>query len=291
MKTLGEVLKQATDYLQQHNIKRSKYEAECLLADLLHSNRLNLYLEFDRPLTDLELDLCRERLKRRAKGEPLQYIKEEVEFHGLLLKVTPDVLIPRQETEILVDLIAKKIQTLDLKGKILWDICSGSGCIGLSLKKLFPDLQVILSDISPKALLVAQENAKRNAIDVTFLQGDLFSPFAGKKAHFLVCNPPYISEKEFEILDHGVKVYEPKLALVAGSSGLEFYHRIAEHLEEFLFPEASAWFEIGYSQGDAVQRIFQAKGFNSCTIKKDYAGHDRFCLLDHYREPLDLNIG
>ncbi len=143
--------------------------------------RLQLYMDFERPLNQPELDLCRARLVRRGKGEPLQYIRGEIEFLDCLIKLTPAVLIPRQETEILVDKIIGRLKRQELSGKILWDVCCGSGCIGIALKKKFPTLQVVLSDLSSEALQVARENAQANGVDVSFMQGDLLNPFAGKK--------------------------------------------------------------------------------------------------------------
>ena len=121
------------------------------------------------------------------------------------------MLIPRPETEILVSKISDVLKNCNLEGKCLWDLCTGSGCIGISLKKKFPELDVVLSDISPAALAIASQNAKTNQVDVEILQGDLFQPFGNRKADFIACNPPYVSEEEFQTLDLEVKNYEPRL--------------------------------------------------------------------------------
>ena len=157
MRTLLEILTLTTEYLQQQGIQNPRRQAEDLISDVLDMPRLKLYLEFDRPLSESELELCRQRLARRAKGEPLQYIKGEVEFYGCRIGLSRDVLIPRQETEILVDIIAKQLEKENLEGKSLWDVCCGSGCIGIALKKKFPQLKVILSDISQEALIMAKK--------------------------------------------------------------------------------------------------------------------------------------
>ena len=158
MHTVIEILKLSTEFLKQKGIENSRRQAEDLLGDALGVGRMGLYLEHDRPLTESELNKCREWLKRRGNGEPLQYIAGKVEFFGCSLIVTPEVLIPRQETEILIDKIVQKLSTIDLEGKILWDVCCGSGCIGIALKKKFPKLHVALSDISAEALAVAKKN-------------------------------------------------------------------------------------------------------------------------------------
>lgn len=281
MKTIRDVIQLSTDYLMKKGISQARYEAEWLLADVLHQNRLQLYLNFDRPLTDSELTLCRERLLRRGLREPLQYIKGEVEFHDLQLKVTKNVLIPRQETEILVSLIAKELEKSTLKDKVLWDLCCGSGCIGISLKKKFPELKIFLSDISQEALLIAKENAQRNGIEVSFLQGNLFEPFLGQKADYIVCNPPYISQSEYENLDPEVREYEPKQALVSGPTGLEIYSLIAQDLKKYLLSQGNLWLEIGYQQADAIGSIFQAKNWDQYKIIQDYSGHNRFIFLEN----------
>lgn len=280
MKSILDVIKLSTDYLQEKGIASPRRQAEELVGDVLGISRLQLYTEFDRPLVEAELDRCRKSLARRGKGEPWAYIRGDLEFHGCIIKVNPDVLIPRQETEILVDLIFKALAGEDLQGKTLWDICSGSGCIGIAIKKRFPALDVVLADNSEKALDVARENALLNEASVEFVQGDLLQPFHGRKAHFVVSNPPYVSEPEYAGLDISVKNFEPKSALVAGKSGLEFYERFAKELERHLHPGAKAWFEIGHIQGGPVKALFDSPPWKHCRVEKDWAGHDRFLLLE-----------
>lgn len=286
MRTVLEVLKLSTDYLQQKNIANPRRQAEELLGDALGLGRMGLYLEYNRPLTEIELVKCRDWLKRRSQGEPLQYIAGALDFFGCRIKVTPDVLIPRQETEILVDKIAKELSECSLEGKILWDICCGSGCIGIALKKKFPELNVVLSDISEKALAVAKENAADNGVEVNFACGDLFTPFhsttpgQADKANFIVCNPPYISESEYEALETEVKDYEPKLALVSGTSGLEYYVRLGNELPAVLNPLGKVWLEIGAGQGEKVKEIFSAACWTRCGCDLDWSGRDRFFSLE-----------
>jgi release factor glutamine methyltransferase len=210
----------------------------------------------------------------------LQYIHGQVEFFSCHFKVTRDVLIPRQETEILIDKIYQELSPLSLHGKKLWDLCTGSGCMGIALKKKLPSLEVTLSDLSNGALAIAKENANLNEVVVNFLQGDLLAPFQGKKTDFVVCNPPYISENEFQTLDSEVKNFEPRMALVSGNSGLEFYERLAKELPSFLNRGAKVWLEIGAGQGNALLSLFDKGPWKQFRCEQDWAGHDRFFFLE-----------
>jgi release factor glutamine methyltransferase len=280
MKTVLEILNLSAEYLQQRNVQSPRRQAEELISAALQIARVQLYMEFDRPLAETELNLIRARLVRRGKGEPLQYIHGEVEFLDCLIKVSPAVLIPRQETELLVDTIIKSLATQNLEGKILWDVCCGSGCIGIALKKKFPELEVVLSDISSDALQVAKENAQVNEVSVSFEEGDLLAPFVGKKTNFLVCNPPYVTEEEYTQLDAEVSKYEPRTALVSGETGLEFYQRLANGLAGVLESSGNAWFEIGKGQGHAVEQLFSGAPWVRSQSERDWAGHDRFFFLE-----------
>lgn len=281
MKTILEVLQLSSEYLKKKGIDNARRQAEELLCDVLNTNRMQLYLSFDRPVDDKELEKCRSFLSRRAQGEPLAYIRGKVHFYNCEIATSSDVLIPRQETEILVDRVVQELKKRSFQDKVLWDLCCGSGCIGIALKKALPELKVILSDISSKALRVAEDNARRNQVEVDILEGDLFDPFKGKSAHFLICNPPYISQEEFKVLDREVRDYEPSLALLAENDGLAFYQKIADGLKPYLLPNGKAWFEIGYRQGSAVSQIFLNQGWTKCFVEKDWAGHDRFFSLEN----------
>jgi release factor glutamine methyltransferase len=281
MKSILDVLCLSTDYLGEKGVDQPRRQAEELLCDALGMNRLSLYLEFDRPLEEQEVILCRERLIRRANKEPLQYIHGQVEFYNCSLLINPSVLIPRQETEILVDRIVQYLDKQSLEGKVLWDLCCGSGCIGLALKKRFPELHIVLSDLSPAAKEVTYQNARENQLEVEILEGDLLVPFQGKKTHFLVCNPPYLAEHEFKNLDVEVREHEPRTALIAGPTGLEFYERLAQELPLYLHPSAAVWFEIGYKQGERIQALFQGYPWKAQRLDQDWAGHDRFFFLEN----------
>lgn len=278
MKTLLEVLNLSTDFLKQKGVLNPRKETQEILCDVFGMNRLDLYMQYDRPLVESELEILRKRVMRRAKGEPFQYIHGEVEFHDCKIKVTPAVLIPRQETGILVDKIIQTLSKLDLQGKVLWDVCTGSGCIGIALKKRFPQLDIKLSDLSKDALAIARENALRNEVEVDIFEGDLLRPFEGSTTDFLVCNPPYVSESEHAALEKEVREYEPKIALVSGSSGLEFYERLSKEIVTCLNPEAKVWFEIGDRQGNDLLTLFSA--WTKIRVERDWSDRDRFFFLE-----------
>ncbi|MBS0647754.1 MAG: peptide chain release factor N(5)-glutamine methyltransferase [Verrucomicrobia bacterium] len=273
MKTLGEILQLSTDFLQKRGVDRPRREVEELLSHVLQLPRIELYMQFDRPLIEAELAELREAVKRRAEGEPSQYIAGSVEFLDCRIKVNRNVLIPRPETEILVDRIVKELPPTPVE---IWDICTGSGCIGIALKKKRPDCKVVLSDISPEALSVARENAAQNSVDVEFLQGDLLKPFHGRKADVVVCNPPYVTEQEYASLDKEVRDWEPRQALVGG---LVFYQRLALELPSYLQAGGKLYLEIGTKMGEQVKKLFNAIIWKSQQLEQDWSSHDRYLIL------------
>lgn len=280
MKTVSELILLSAEFLKKKEIENPRRVAEDLVADALKLKRLELYLSFDRPLEDSEVEKIRNHLSRRVKGEPWQYISGEIDFYKCKIKVNPWVLIPRQETEILVDIIAKELSSQNLQGKVLLDLCSGSGCIGLALKKRFPDLQVALADLSSEALQLASENAISNKLVVELLHGDFLHALDGRSFDFIVCNPPYVSEKSYLGLHSSVKDYEPMLALVAKDDGLEFYARFAAEGRHHLRARGKAWFEIGYDQGEHLKRLFNNAPWKNGKLEKDWSAHDRFFSLE-----------
>jgi release factor glutamine methyltransferase len=169
---------------------------------------------------------------------------------------------------------------LDSHQKIAWDICTGSGCIGIALKKACASLQMTLSDSSQQALGIAAGNAKSNDVEVEILHGDLLTPFTGRKADLIFCNPPYVSSKEYFTLDPSVKNFEPGEALIGGEGGLAFYRRLQNELPDHLNAKAKIFFEIGSEQGKAVLEIFSAGCWRNKRVEKDWAGHDRFFFLE-----------
>lgn len=280
MQTLQEILKKSIEFLSQKGIENPRRQAEDIISDALGIKRLQLYLDFERPMNENELEKCRSLILRRVKGEPVQYLRGRVEFLDCIIQVDRNVLIPRQETEILVDKIIKVLQKEDLAEKQLWDMCCGSGCMGIAIKKKLPQLKVVLSDISSEALTIAKRNCLANNVEVQVLQGDLFTPFSGQKTDFFVCNPPYVSEEEYLHLDKEVKSFEPKLALTANENGIEFYRKISEQLPAYLLPSGKAWLEIGCSQGAQVNALFSSPIWVKKELMKDWSGKDRFFFLE-----------
>lgn len=274
------ILKNASAFLENEGIKNAKISAEYLLCHCLKINKNDLYLNWDKLISENDEKKFNEFVSRRAKNEPLDYILGEVNFYGCKFLVNSNVLIPRQETEILVDSITNLLSKEDVNNKILFDICTGSGCIGISLKKKFNNLKVYLSDISKKALNVAKKNSEINNVEVFLKNGDFLKPFINLKADYIVCNPPYVSEEEYLILDDDVRNYEPKRALVAKDKGLEFYKKIEKEIFNFLNPKAKLFFEIGYAQKDDILNIFSAKKWKNPKVIQDFSHKNRFFFVE-----------
>lgn len=272
MKTVKSILDLATGYLEKHDVKRPRLVADTLLSHYLGLKRIELYMHFDRPLEEGELIPFRDAIKRAASFEPIDYILGVVDFFGCKIRVAPGVLIPRQETEILLDHICKKI---DGSEKRALDLCTGCGCIAAALKTRYPDMAVVGVDLSDEALAIARENHS----DVEWLKGDLTEPLQGQRFDLVVCNPPYVSEAEYPDLEPSVRDFEPKMALIGGKKGTEFYERLAEELPPILNPNAKIFFEIGAGQGQEVERIFSKGPWEDLCILQDWSGHDRFFIL------------
>lgn len=268
MKTIGELIALSSQFLQEKKVDRPKRTAEELIGHALSLKRMDLYLQFERPVQEDEIAQIRTWIKRAALQEPIAYILGEVDFFGAKIKVDSRALIPRVETEFLAERVCQE------KGKVVWDLCTGTGCIGISIQKKCPHFEVTLSDISQEALDLAKENASLNQVDVFFEKGDLLEPFQGKKADLIVCNPPYVSEKEYHALDLSVKNYEPKLALVGGEDGLLFYKRLSFQLKDFLNEGGKCFLEIGAMQKEAIEKIFP-----SVECFYDLAGLPRFAVI------------
>jgi release factor glutamine methyltransferase len=281
LKTVSEILALSIQFLQNHHIERPRRVAEELLAHASGLKRMDIYMQFDRPLIEEEIERMRAYLKRAITKEPVAYIVGSVDFFGCRIEVSANVLIPRPETEILVDMAVQTIGARPAEGQTLWDLCTGSGCIGLGIKRTCPQLNVVLSDICPAAIAAARRNAVNNDLQIEYRIGDLLSPFSGEKADFVICNPPYISSGEWQKLDAGVRDFEPCKALRAGESGLEFYRRLSAELPVFLNPKAQVFLEIGYQQGSEVKKIFSHSAWRRLELLKDWAGHDRFFLLEN----------
>jgi release factor glutamine methyltransferase len=277
MLTILNAIELSADYLDKKEVESARINSELLLAHILNCNRMELYLKFDQPLKEEEVNEYRELIKRRGNREPLQYIIGNVEFFGLEFFVNKNVLIPRSETELLVETIINKFKN---KNSIsILDIGTGSGNIAISLSKNLPGANIIGIDKSKKAIDVAKKNSvlidndfklKFEAID--FID---FSNTNTCKFDLIVSNPPYISLKDYESLDAELKNYEPKEALTDFEDGYYFYKIICKNASKHLLPKGKLFFEIGFGQSKTIKQIMDVNGFINISIIKDYQNIDR----------------
>lgn len=271
MKTLGEVLSLSCQFLEEKKIQKPRRDVELLLCHLLGLSRIDLYVNFERPLEEKELKTIREAVRRLSQHEPLQYIEGKVTFLDCNIAVDKRVLIPRPETEELTSKVIEHLAKDSQPLKIL-DLCCGSGCIGIAIKKKLPLCDVYGSDISRDALEVARNNSRQNCMAVNFIESDLFNNLKGMQFDYIICNPPYIGEHEKTALDASVIKWEPSLALFAKDSGFEIFEKIAKEAEKFC--TRGMWFEIGPEMKDRILQIFAP--FKRVTVEKDLSGKDRF---------------
>jgi len=277
--TVSESLVWLFGELSGARVPHARDEAEFMLMHILGCPRSELFLNARRVLTEKEETLLHEAASRRLKREPAQYIFGESEFRGRAFKVTRDVLIPRPETELLVEEAARHAPSLGPDLKII-DLCTGSGCIAISVA-LETGAEVYATDISSKALDVAKGNSMRlgAATKTTFLLGDLFGPLpTGLKgrAAMVLANPPYINEKDMETLEPEVADFEPKEALYGGADGMDVIRRIIAEAPEYLAPGGLLLMEMGYDQAKAVRSLTEAsRRYEQIEIMKDYAGIER----------------
>jgi release factor glutamine methyltransferase len=266
--------------LREAGILNAKRESKALLSLVLNCSYGDVDLWPEREIPQDVEKLLSSHLKRRIKREPFAYIASKVSFLDCEIDVAPEVLIPRQETEILVDRIIKELEKEDLSGKVLWDMCTGSGCIGISIKQRFPQLEVVLIDVCPKALALAERNAQKNEVKVTCVLSDFFTNLEGSKADYFICNPPYVSEDEYEVLESEVKDYEPRKALVAQEEGFKFYSLLSKQLHTFLNSEGKAWFELGKGQIKKINSWFSSQEWKTVSSSCDFSGIERFFFLE-----------
>ena len=274
--TIGSILQWTEQYFSSKGIESPRLDAEVLLRHVLSKQRIFLYVHFDEPLEQAELTLFREMVKKRVKRMPVAYIVGQKEFMGLTFRVTPDVLVPRPETEILVQ---EALARLPEGGCCVADIGTGSGAIAVSLAKRVASLHVLAVDISAAALEVAAGNAEAHSVAgrVEFLQGDLLQPLAGRQLAAIISNPPYIESADIGGLAPEVRVHEPRLALDGGSDGLDFYRRLIREGEPLLAGQGFFAFEVGAGQAEAVAAL--AGTAFEVAVSRDYAGLERVVIL------------
>lgn len=248
-------------------------EAMLLLEYVLHTDRNELLIHPEKEVKNEDADTFMKLANRRASGEPVQYIIGSAPFYGLEFIVNPSVLIPRFDTEVLVEEVLKAVKEDD---KIL-DLCTGSGCIAVSIKKYKPSAQVYASDISMDAIKIAKGNAEANDTDITFIHSDLLDN-VGDGYDIIVSNPPYIKTAVIEGLDDIVKKHEPYIALNGGTDGLDYYWRIVADSRTHLKQGGRLMMEIGYDQGEELKELLKEAGYSNIEIKKDLSGNDRVAM-------------
>jgi release factor glutamine methyltransferase len=281
--TIQKLLEWMVCFFTEKKIDSPRLTAEMLLSFVLGTQRIELYMHFDKIIEKPKLDKLHSLVKWCIAAEPVQYLVGRCEFYSMSFKVCPDCLIPRPETELLVERAIEFLRgRADLGQQYVCDLCTGSGCVAAAVAKNEPNCKVIATDICDKALAVAAENIVKYKLTdrVKLLAGDLFEPIISqldvKRFDLIVSNPPYVSRAEYENLDAKVKKYEPRLALDGGDDGLDIYRRIASQAGEHLKPGGALMLEIGYLQGDAVKKMLEETGgFGRITIEKDFNNNDR----------------
>jgi release factor glutamine methyltransferase len=275
--TIRRVLIWASEDFQRRQNPCARLDAELLLGRVLGMSRIDLIRESTRPLSAAELRGYRDLIQRRRRSEPVAYILGEREFFGLTFKVDPRVLIPRPDTEILVEVALGRSQSHELFGNAL-DLCTGSGCVVIALAKNRPTWRYQAVDLSEPALALARENALRTGTlpRIAFLQGNLFEPFkAGQRFDLIAANPPYVTQAEYAELMLDVRGFEPRLALEGGADGLDLIRPLVAQARAYLNPGGLLALEVGYNQASRVASLLEGAGFTEIRRNRDYAGHER----------------
>ncbi|MCX5848347.1 MAG: peptide chain release factor N(5)-glutamine methyltransferase [Deltaproteobacteria bacterium] len=272
-----DILNESTKALEAMGIPSARLDAEVLLSFCLGCDRLEFFKNPEMTINEAQLSVFRNFMARRLQWEPVAYITGRKEFWSLTLEVNKTVLIPRPDTEIIVEEALNICREIEYSEMNILDIGTGSGAIAIALAKELPNAKVMATDISEAALNLARKNADTIGLTgkINFRQGDLFEPVEGI-FDIIVCNPPYISAKDYEKLPAGVKDYEPPEALLAGKSGLEFYKKLIYQAAGHLKKNGWLLLEIGAKQEADVRGIMESSGcYNSIEMRRDYAGLPR----------------
>jgi len=279
--TTKRLLDWTCDFLARFSIDQPRLCADILLAHVLGCQRIDLYLRHDQCPTDEQRSSYRDLVRRCANHEPIAYLTQNAHFYNLQLHVTPDVLIPRPETELLVDQAIDFLRSKTaLNHPRVLDLCTGSACIALAIAANSEEAQIVASDKSPSVLAVAQKNITTHDLTnrVTLLESDLFAALDPHRYQFdlIVTNPPYIATEEFEKLPPNVRNFEPPEALLAGADGLDAIRNILRDAHRFLKKNAPLMIEVSYNQADSVIALFeQAQYLDRIETIKDHLGHQR----------------
>jgi release factor glutamine methyltransferase len=282
--TTRRLLDWTAGYLEKKGVDFPRLSAEMLMGHVLEIPRIKLYMDLDRPALPLELAAFRELVERAAQHEPVQYLVGQAHFFSLTFKVDKRVLIPRPSTETLVEHIIQHARlTPGFAQPAIADVCTGSGCIAVALAKNIPGARVIATDIRPEALEVAKENAERNKVAdrIEFRLGNLLEPLGTDHFAFIVSNPPYIPDHEWEAVERNVKEYEPTHALRGGKDGLEFLRPLIAEAPTHLTTPGQIVLEIGASEKDAVLKLAgESTLLSNARVLADHEGYPRMLIAD-----------
>jgi release factor glutamine methyltransferase len=274
--SIRRVLTWAADDLKRRGNEGARLDVELLLGRVLGLDRIGLIMQSERPLSAAELAAFRELFKRRRAGEPVAYLLGEREFYGISLRVDPRVLIPRPDSERLVEVALERTRARSMRGHAL-DLCTGSGCVAIAFARQRPTWSVTASDISADAVALARDNAQRTGAvrNLRVVQGSLFTAVAAQRFELITGNPPYIASAEIAELPVDVRDFEPRLALDGGPDGLALVREIVELAPRQLTPDGVLALEIGADQGPAAVALLQARGYRDVELARDLGGRDR----------------
>ncbi|WP_370749996.1 peptide chain release factor N(5)-glutamine methyltransferase [Eubacterium sp.] len=270
---IKDLIAKASEKLKKAEVTDYVIDSRLLAEYVFHIDYYKLLVHPDMETDVKNAQIYNQLIEKRAAHIPLQHLTGNQEFMGINFKVNENVLIPRQDTEILVEEVIKYINSQERKVKVL-DMCTGSGCIAISIDKLCDNAQVVGADISKKALEIAEINNKENSAGVDFIESDLFENIK-ECFDVIVSNPPYIESEKIEKLMPEVRDFEPRIALDGTKDGLEFYRNICNNLSRYLKEQGAVFFEIGYNQGSSVSKILNEQGFEKVKVIKDYSQNDR----------------
>lgn len=275
MLTVLEIIKRSAEFLAGKGVESARLNAELLIGHALGLKRMQLYLQFERPLTELELEKIRPLVRRRGQREPLQHILGETEFHGLRLKTDRRALIPRPETELLIELIIARMVAPPAR---ILDLGTGSGAIALTLAQHYPEAQLVATDTSGEALALARENAARSGLEgrVRWLEYDWFAGLSGETFDLIVSNPPYLSEAEVAAAAPEVRDHEPRAALTPGGDGSTALAAILASAGAHLAAGGLLALETGIAQHAGLLAAAAQHGFVAAESKPDLTGRDRY---------------
>ncbi|MGI6433887.1 MAG: peptide chain release factor N(5)-glutamine methyltransferase [Syntrophomonadaceae bacterium] len=274
--TIKDLIAWTTRYFQKQGLAAARLEAEILLAYALEENRVFLYTNFDAPVNQQERERFRRLIQRRTRREPLAYITGEKEFMSLRFAVSPEVLIPRPETELLVE---TAIDLCARDGSRICDVGTGSGAIAVSLAHYLPSARITAVDVSMEALQIAGRNAARHGVDIDFQLSDLLAEIdPAVKFDLIVANLPYITEAQYQCLEPEIRLYEPQQALLGGGDGLDIYRRLMPQASKHLNEGGRMLLEIGADQGHAAMDL--ARSLGPGQVMADLAGKDRLIIIE-----------